>query len=95
MLDVSVVLPGHSLEDWLPPPSTNLASPSSYGQKASWFCFHPDAVQVETRSSSPVKLLAMKAGQATPGTWPVGEGAHYAGSTSQVLLQMALGVADQ
>ncbi len=51
---------------------------------------HPDAVLtgVETRSSSPVRITRDETGQSinTPGIWPVGEGAGYAGGNEEIIL---------
>lgn len=58
------------------------------GKKMPGFC-HPDAVLtgVETRSSSPVRILRNEQRQSTvPGIYPVGEGAGYAGGIMSAAL---------
>ena len=73
-----------SLEDCLPPYILNTLREALpiMDKKLHGFA-HPDAVLtgVETRSSSPVRITRDETGQSinTPGIWPVGEGAGYAG----------------
>lgn len=73
-----------SLEDCLPPYilQTLQEALPVMDKKLHGFA-HPDAVLtgVETRSSSPVRITRDETGQSvnTPGIWPVGEGAGYAG----------------
>ena len=73
-----------SLEDCLPPYilQTLREALPVMDKKLHGFA-HPDAVLtgVETRSSSPVRITRDETGQSinTPGVWPVGEGAGYAG----------------
>ena len=73
-----------SLEDCLPPYILNtLREALPIMDKKLHDFAHPDAVLtgVETRSSSPVRITRNETGQSinTPGIWPVGEGAGYAG----------------
>ena len=73
-----------SLEDCLPPYilQTLREALPVMDKKLHGFA-HPDAVLtgVETRSSSPVRITRDETGQSvnTPGIWPIGEGAGYAG----------------
>ena len=73
-----------SLKDCLPPYVLNTLREALpvMDKKLHGFA-HPDAVLtgVETRSSSPVRITRDETGQSinTPGIWPVGEGAGYAG----------------